>query len=82
MGNKIIRTLCINIRKERFDWKKYCTPQTYYGTMICVTPLHCSYGLIGYTVHFPYTNMPKVTCDWELNKLSVDDMDWEEYLGA
>lgn len=54
MENKIIRTLCTNIRNGRFDWEKYCTPKTYYGTLICVTPLHCSYGQIGYTVHFPH----------------------------
>ena len=28
MENKIIRTLCTNISNGRFDWEKYCTPQT------------------------------------------------------
>ena len=82
MGNRIIRTLCTNIQKGRFNWEKYCTPQTYYGTKICVTPLHCSYGQIGYKVHLPYTTLPEVAYDWELKELTVDDMDWKEYLDA
>lgn len=82
MGSKIIRKLCTNIINGRFDWEKYCTPQTYYGVMICVTPLHCSYGQIGYTVHFPYTSLPEVDYDWELKELTVDDVDWQEYFEA
>lgn len=50
-GTAILKRLCSNIAAGRFDWRKYCTPQPYFGREICVTPLHCSYGQIGYTVH-------------------------------
>ena len=57
-----------------------CTPQSYFGWEICVTPLHCSYGQIGYTVHFPYTNIPEVEYDWEMGKLTIDGEKWKSYL--
>jgi hypothetical protein len=43
-------------------------------------PLHCSYGQIGYTVYFPYSNMPEVEYDWEMNQLTIDHENWESYL--
>ena len=43
-------------------------------------PLHCSYGQIGYTVHFPYTNIPEVEYDWEMGKLTIDGEKWKSYL--
>ena len=59
-GIVTLKLLCCNIAAGRFDWKKYCTPQPYCGQEICVIPLHCSYGQIGYTVYFPYSDMPEV----------------------
>ncbi|KAA5215693.1 hypothetical protein [Bacteroides finegoldii] len=55
--NDILKRLCGNIAAGRFNWRKYCTPQSYFGWEICVTPLHCSYGQIGYTVHFHDTKL-------------------------
>ena len=75
----VLKLLCRNIAAGRFNWRRYCTPQTYFGQEICVTPLHCSYGQIGYTVHFPYSNMPEVEYDWEMGKLTVDEENWKEY---
>ena len=66
-GIMALKLLCCNIVAGRFDWKKYCTPQSYCGQEICVVPLHCSYGQIGYTVHFPYSDIPEVEYDWEIN---------------
>ena len=40
----VLKLLCRNIAAGRFNWRRYCTPQTYFGQEICVTPLHCSYG--------------------------------------
>lgn len=48
-----------------------------FGREICVTPLHCSYGQIGYTINFPYANAPEVEYDWEMNKLTIDDENWK-----
>ena len=31
------------------------TTRSYFGRDLCVTPLHVSYGQIGYTIHFPYS---------------------------
>ena len=42
----ILARLCGNVTAGRFDWRKYCTPQTYFGREVCVTPLLCSYGQI------------------------------------
>ena len=71
------RRLCRNILADRFNWRKHCTPSLYFGREICVTPLHCSYGQIGYLIHFPYTNAPGLEYDWELNKLTIDDENWK-----
>ncbi len=78
--DKILKRLCGNIAAGRFNWRKYCTQQLYFGWEICVTPLHCSYGQIGYTVNFPYTNMPEVEYDWEMGKLTIDGEKWRSYL--
>ena len=63
--DKILKRLCGNIAAGRFNWRKYCTPQLYFGWEICVTPLHCSYGQIGYTVHFPYTKVAIIGEIWK-----------------
>lgn len=77
-----INRLCRNIKVERFAWDKYLTPQKYFGKELCVTPLHASYGQIGYTIHFPYSRepMPELEYDWELDDLTIDEMDWKEWL--
>ena len=79
-GNSTLKRLCGNIAAGRFDWRRYCTPQPYFGREIYVTPLHCSYGQIGYTVHFPYSDMPTVEFDWEMDKLTIDGVKWRSYL--
>ena len=78
--NNVLKRLCGNIAAGRFNWRKYCTPQLYFGHEIYVTPLHCSYGQIGYTVYFPYTNMPEVEYDWEFDKVTIDGEKWKDYL--
>lgn len=79
-GDKILKRLCGNIVAGRFNWRKYCTSQYYFGWEICVTPLYRSYGQIGYTVYFPYANMPAVEYDWEMGKLTIDGEKWKTYL--
>ena len=74
--------LCRNILNERFDWRKYLTTRSYFGRDLCVTPLHVSYGQIGYTIHFPYScdPMPELAYDWEMNDLTIDEEDWQKWL--
>lgn len=80
-GFLTLKMLCSNIMAGRFNWRKYCNPQPYFGREICVTPLHCSYGQIGYTIHFPYSpDMPEVEYDWEMKKLTIDEENWKTYL--
>lgn len=77
-----IARLCRSIKAERFDWRKYQVKRKYFGKEICVTPLFASYGQIGYTIYFPYSQepMPEIEYDWELDDLTVDEMDWQEWL--
>lgn len=79
-GILTLKLLCCNIAAGRFDWQKYCTPQLYFGHEICVMPLHCSYGQIGYTVYFPCSDIPEVEYDWETDKLTIGHENWESYL--
>lgn len=74
--------LCLNILNERFDWRKYLTTRSYFGRDLCVTPLHVSYGQIGYTIHFPYSRdpMPELAYDWEMDDLTIDEKDWQKWL--
>ncbi|WP_418403471.1 hypothetical protein [Alistipes putredinis] len=62
----------------RLNRRRYLTPQACFGREICVHPLHCSYGQIGYTVYYPYSIMPNVEYDWELRELAVAEMDYRE----
>lgn len=82
--NKYLHRLCRNILSGRFNWHKYCTPQSYFGRDICVQPLFCSYGQIGFSLYFPYSSepMPEIEYDWELHKLTFDEEDWQEYLSC
>ena len=77
-----LHRLCQNILRERFNWRKYLSTQSYFGRDLCVTPLHASYGQIGYTIHFPYSRdpMPEIAYDWEMNDLTIKEEDWQKGL--
>ena len=77
-----LNRLCRNILNERFDWRKYLTTRSYLGRDLCVTPLHVSYGQIGYTIHFPCSRdpMPEIAYDWEMNELTIDEENWQKWL--
>ena len=77
-----LHRLCQNNLREHFNWRKYLTTRSYFGRDLCVTPLHASYGLIGYTIHFPYSRdpMPELAYDWEMNDLTIDEEDWRKWL--
>lgn len=77
---QLIRHICRSIRQGRFGWKRHLQPSTYYGRELAVTPLFCSYGQIGYCIHFPYSNLPDIDYDWETQKLTVDEMDWKDWM--
>lgn len=77
---KTLKRLCENIKNGRFNWEKYLTPQKYYDVEIAVIPLHCSYGQIGYTIYFPFSTMPEIQYDWELNELLVDETEYQTWI--
>ncbi len=35
---------------------------------------------MGYCIHFPYSNLPDIDYDWETQKLTVDEMDWKDWM--
>lgn len=80
--DKYIRRLCRNIINGHFNWRRYRTAKSYFGRYICVQPLFCSYGQIGYSVYFPHSRepMPDVEYDWELHRLTLDETDWRAWL--
>lgn len=77
-----INQLCQNIINERFNWHKYLQPKKYFGKNICIVPLHASYGLIGYTIYFPYSKepIPNIEYDWEMNCLNIEGIDWKKWI--
>lgn len=77
-----ISRLCRNILNGRFDWEKYLSPQCYFGKEICTMPLHVSYGLIGFSVHFPYDteSFPQIEYDVELKTLQVGGMCLKQWM--
>lgn len=77
-----IKRVCKNILQDDFDWRKYLNPKTYYGRELCTMPLFCSYGQIGFTIYFPYQELPQITYDWEMNRLTIDEVEYEEWLSA
>jgi hypothetical protein len=77
-----LHRLCMNIRNGRFNWERYSNNGYYFGKEIATMPVFCSYGMIGFSVSFPYQSMPEVTYDWEMRELTIDDMDWKEYFSC
>mgnify|MGYP000896730894 FL=1 len=77
---EIIRQLCSDIIAERFDWLEYLPLEIYFGREIRVSPMICPEGQFGYLVYFPYSEMPELEYDWVAGELTVDDMDYREYL--
>ena len=85
MTKKIfINHLCKNILSGRFDWEKYLSLKSYFGKQICTTPLHASYGLVGFSVYFPYNteSFPKVEYDIELKRLTIDGQSLQQWLSV
>lgn len=66
--------------EEALQWPCNLSGREYNGMNAIMLLIHCSYGQIGYTVYFPYSDMPEVEYDWEMNKLTIDKENWENYL--
>ena len=68
--NRLVST----IKAERFAWQKYLGGRRWHGLYLLATPLHCSYGIIGYTVsvYSQGRNVATVSHDWEMNNTKVE----------
>lgn len=71
--NAIINRICASIRAGRFDWRKYQSSKLYCGRTICTQQMLCSYGLIGFVVGFPFSDLSEITYDWEWDILRVGE---------
>lgn len=79
-GTKFIKTLCKRIRNGKFAWEKYQNGGAYYGREIQTERMVCSYGMCGFDIWFPYSNLPSIQWDWELRELTIDDLDYKTWL--
>ena len=77
---EIIRQLCSDIIAERFDWLEHLIPKIYFGREVRALPMICPEGQCGYLEYFPYSEKPELECDWVANELTIDGMDYLEYL--
>jgi len=81
---RFIQVLCKRILKGKFAWERYQNGGCYYipnlgGYMIQTERIVCSYGLCGYSVWFPHSNLPEIQWDFDLCKLSVDGMSFKQW---
>lgn len=77
MNVDITKRICRRIKNKRFNWERFLTPKEFFGVIIGVQPLYCSYGQIGYIIYFPYSSVPNIEYDWEMNKITINN---EEYV--
>lgn len=84
-GDTFIKILCNRIKKGRFNWGnyqnggRYCIPKVH-SANILTQRVVCSYGLCGFEVTFPYSNLPAIQWDCELRELTVDGTDYKTWL--
>ena len=78
MSANITKIICRRIKHKRFNWRRFLTPNTFFGIVIGVKPLYCSYGQIGYIIYFPYSSLPNIEYDWEMNKITINNEDYIE----
>lgn len=81
---RFIQVLCKRIRSGKFAWEKYqnggCYGVPKLGRMeIQTVRIICSYGLCGYSVWFPCSNLPEIQWDFELRQMSVDGISFKQW---
>lgn len=75
-----LKRLCNAILSNRFNELKYRYSGKYYGIEIQSHPLFCSYGEIGFVVTVFAETQYKVTYDWELKELSINDRPYQDVI--
>ncbi len=81
---KYLIRLCKAILKDRFNEENYRQRRSWYGKEIMTEPLFCSYGKIGFSVHVYDRDRHFCTVEWDgdLNKLTIDDEPWKDYVNT
>ena len=69
LGCDYNKRLARNIERGLFSFQ--LNDRMYYGYMINVMPLFCSYGQIGYVITTPFGQLKY---DYELNKIDISDV--------
>ena len=75
-----LKRLCKNILSNKFNDRKYLGKKYYYGKEIQTTPLHCSYGLIGFSVIVYGEEQYKVNYDWERDDLLINGKPYKDFI--
>ena len=78
--NKYLMRLCKNILAGKFNEMNYRCGKSYFGTIIATMPVFASYGTIGFSVTVYGEDQHLVNYDWEMEKLTIDEQDWKEWL--
>ena len=73
-----LKRLCKNILAGKFDERKFRNRKSYYGTEIQTMPLHCSYGLIGFSAIVYAEEQYDVQWDWELKELLINEKPYRD----
>lgn len=70
--DKCDKKMIQRITTDKIRLDRLCDAQqnTYYGKTICGTPLHCSYGMIGYSFQY---NDKSWSVDNELQEIRIED---------
>ena len=79
---KYLIRLCKAILEDRFNYKNYLNRGSWYGKDIMTEPLFCSYGKIGFSVlvYENYDHFCTVKWDYEMEKLTIEDEPWKDYI--
>lgn len=82
---RFVQVLCKRICNGNFAWEKHQNMGWYHiphvqGRIIQTERMVCSYGLCGYSVWFPYSNLPRIQWDFDLRKLSVDGVSLKQWV--
>ena len=81
---RFIQILCKRIRNGKFAWENYQNGGCYHipnlgGWIIQTERIVCSYGLCGYSIWFPNSNLPEIQWDFDLREMSIDGISYKQW---
>lgn len=80
--DKYLKRLCRAILAGRFNDENYRQKKSWYGKDVQTEPLFVSYGTIGFVVNVydVYNHFCTVEWDGELRKLTIDEVNYKDYI--